>query len=162
MVRHQRIIVTSLPIQKAYEASLLYFKNLGFIEIEKIPNTYIKFQRGSAWLGDTWQTKKVYLMLQFSIAYDNKVAITCIYDISALQYIGKTDLENADKEIYGFRDYIAKIERELRQKRPKRICPKCKREIPWDAVICPYCGYKFPKLEKKGESSLVREKSQTE
>jgi len=26
---------------------------------------------------------------------------------------------------------------------PQRFCPKCGRQIPFDAVICPYCGHKF-------------------
>ena len=26
---------------------------------------------------------------------------------------------------------------------PKRYCPDCGREIPFDAKLCPYCGKKF-------------------
>jgi predicted nucleic acid-binding Zn ribbon protein len=25
-----------------------------------------------------------------------------------------------------------------------RFCPACERQIPFDAALCPYCGYRFP------------------
>jgi len=143
MVKHQRVVVSSLPLDKAYEISILYFKNLGFFEIEQIPNVYIKFQRGSVMMAHSWRTKKMYLTLNFSLNIDKKVVITCVYDISAWVYEGENDIINIDREIQGFRKYLSQC------KGNQRICPKCKREIPWDANICPYCGHNFTQSNKQ-------------
>jgi len=41
----------------------------------------------------------------------------------------------------------ARIQHDIQQKEidlhSNRICPNCGRKIPFDAVLCPYCGKKF-------------------
>jgi hypothetical protein len=34
-------------------------------------------------------------------------------------------------------------EKQPQLSKPIRYCPKCGREIPFDAVFCPYCQYNF-------------------
>ena len=147
MVEHQRVVITPLPISKAIELSLLYFKNLGFSEIEMVPNKYIKLSRGNVWLADSWINKKMDLELFFSLTQDKKVAISCKYNFSTWVYEGSKDHSAADMEINGFIQFLEKQSIETSER--KRICPKCKREIPWDAKLCPYCGYDFSGLEKE-------------
>jgi len=32
-----------------------------------------------------------------------------------------------------------------------KLCPKCYKVIPKDAVLCPYCGYRFPTQQHQEE-----------
>ena len=36
-----------------------------------------------------------------------------------------------------------KVQMRQQLKEPDRLCPECKKVIPFDANICPYCGRKF-------------------
>ena len=53
------------------------------------------------------------------------------------KYFRKLNIEKSNERA------IEKAKLKEVTRRPKRNCVKCGREIPFDAVVCPYCAHKF-------------------
>ena len=55
------------------------------------------------------------------------------------------ELQRLCEEIKKHQLLIARLEEENANIRGKKICPSCRKEIPFDAVFCPACGTPYPR-----------------
>lgn len=156
MPKHTSSVVASGDISTVYDLALAYFSSRGFAQISGIKPSQITFQRGSVLFADVrvfgkedlsqFSTKKCNLQVNLSNVASG-ILIQCAYDIHWAVYGGKSDIENINEEVEGLKNFISISQPQPQQILSKdRICVECKRNIPFDVNICPYCRHDYRKV----------------
>ena len=155
MVKHGNSIIISVDLEKAFDLTLHYFGSLGYTIKNNIKPTHISLEYGNAWLDDgKWETKARTLDIIFSKT-NNDTMIRFSYDLNWLTHTGKKDFQGANNEIQGLEHYLNTSMTTHEKNNRDRVCVKCKKQIPWDANLCPYCGHDFSnKQESKDKICL--------
>lgn len=139
MSEYEKSIIIKADVKTIYQACIEHFTALGYKIKRASQYGYIEFK----WRRRYWAIHQIYTWHNLNIAIQKEgVSIIFRFISPALTPYSKRSKKVADEYIASL---VTKIyqKQALEKKHPKRICPKCKREMPWDAKICPYCGYKF-------------------
>lgn len=151
MVKITGSVIVNVNIETVYDLTLHYFTSLGFTLVSGLKPTQMILERGSVWWADNnWRSKKCNVVINLSKTQDNNTLILCDYDIHWAVYSGEEDTQEACREIEGLKNFIASLPSEQKAPAKDRMCVMCKRKIPWDANLCPYCGHDY---RKKGENN---------
>ena len=142
-------LIIKSDIKTIYQSCMEHFANLGYSIRRSSEYSYLEFER---------EGKRVFVLHMINTPHTLTITLTpqqegvfTTFKFSSSLGIGPWDAksqEDADEYISSLLTKIYQKQPEP-NKRPKRICPRCKREIPWDAKICPYCGYKFPETQEE-------------
>ena len=133
-------------IYHIYDIVLKYFISQGFAVTHEVKPAQCTFKRGTHWTLDM-DVKKQPQKLTVTLPQQNEgMLVSCLYEIDDLLITSKTSLQ---AEVEGLKTYIlAAIQQDRQAQSPRgdRICVECKRNIPFDANICPYCGHDYRKV----------------
>ena len=155
MTKHTGAVLSNMNIENAFNAVYYYFTSLGFNVTGQSKPTKMNLERGSKWYGDCWRNKYCQIQLNLS-SKDESTFIKCEYNLWWGMYEGKKDVENADMEIEGLKNYLENLHLERSEKQSDRICVDCKKDIPWDATLCPYCGKKYNETLRKKDTKKIQ------
>lgn len=157
MVKHNGAVLTNLNLERAYDLIFYYFNSLGFKIVTEAKPTLMRLERGSTWMFDTacWKTKKCNVDLSLTKQSSNSTLIRCEYEIPTLLWEGKKDINNIEVEIQGLRNLLESSYSKATPSERERICVECKKDIPWDANLCPYCGKKYKNMKNKEDVKQV-------
>lgn len=147
VAEHTGSFIVEEDIHKVYDMALNYWQSMGFRNTSSQRPNNISFKRGSMWgIG----AKKVPTELQVTFMPQPKgVFVSIRYVITYAVGFGAKDLSILNSEIEGLKTYIlASIQQPMQTaiSEKDRICVECKRTIPFDANICPYCGHDYRKV----------------
>ncbi len=139
-------IIVSTNVNTSYDASLQYFLSLsqGYTVANSVRPSLLVLKRGSFW-GTGVTTIKTTLTINLSSDGEN-TAIQCNYDFPTAIVLGR-DKEYLGSEVEGLKNFILTSQPQPQQTPNKdRVCVECKRNIPFDANVCPYCGHDYRKV----------------
>ena len=147
MAKHGDSILVSEDLDTAYDLILHYFGSIGYVLTNSVKPTHATFEYGNKWQDEgKWDTK--YRILDIDLTRTGpQTMIRFSYDINWMTYEGKKDTNAANIEVQNLLNYIDNYNSSNGIGEQDRICVNCKKKIPWDANLCPYCKYIYKKLE---------------
>ena len=154
MVRYGHSVTLPYDINKCYDAVISYFPQQGFCV--KVPNKpiFIIFERGDNWTGHNLQTIKSTLTVQLTNTSVG-TTIACEYEISGMLWDSAKYPQAIKMEVEGIYSQFQLTSSSGTSSSDKdRKCVKCKKQIPWDANICPYCGYNYQQIGKEANEQM--------
>ncbi len=148
MSRYVKSLVIRADAITIYQACADHFVNLGYSIKKASKYSYLEFKREGT-IFTIHEIKAPHTLTIILAPHRDGTYAIFRFECSLgnVAFTGKSK-EEAD-------GYISSLLTKIYQKQPsvsqhpKRICPNCKREMPWNAKICPYCGYDFSGLKKK-------------
>ncbi|MEW5760153.1 MAG: zinc ribbon domain-containing protein [Candidatus Thermoplasmatota archaeon] len=156
MSEYKQTIYIDAPIQDVYDCCLTYFSSIGYVVKGNAPPVRIEFSKK----GTLWTTDDIDAPHNLSIhlhSEGNKVVATIHFNCEAgIGSFSKRSRQIIDSEIATLTGMIS-----LRHKPSDRICVECKKNIPFDVNICPYCGHNYLQPVSK-EIPLPVESTQTQ
>ena len=151
MSEYVKSLLIKADAETIYRTSIDHFASLGYSIRRSSEYSYLEFER---------EGKRIFVyhainaphMLTITLTPQGEGVFTT-FKFNCPLGIGPFSIKSQEEAD----EYISSLLTKIYQKQPKvsqhprRICPNCKREIPWDAKICPYCGYDFSKVKKETE-----------
>ena len=146
---YKRVVEIVAPMEVVHENCIKYFQSIGYQVEDDIPPSRIEFSKK----GTIWTTDDVELSHKLTVFLNqssNGVAITLSFFASMAtgQWTGRSK-SVADSEIEALCGLIKSAHPSDAIKQQDRICVECKKNIPWDANLCPYCGHDYREIESK-------------
>ncbi len=150
MVEYSRQVMIKSDIQTIYQKCIEHFMGLGYHLISSSEPSYIEFEKeGATFAAYRFYTANHKLIINIITQHNGAVATFNFSCPWILAYIDKKSRDIIDGYISTLLTKIYQSSTEAKPSKRRRLCPSCKKDIPWDAVFCPYCGHDFTGKKKE-------------
>jgi len=140
---YKRAVEIMAPMEMIHDSCIKYFQSIGYQMTNDIPPSRIEFsKKGTIWTTDDIeidQTLSVYL----NKSTKGVVANFSFFAPMATGQFTSRSQSIANSEIEALCGLIYSANPTSINNQQDRICVECKKKIPWDANLCPYCGHDF-------------------